>query len=260
MRKEKTMLNKWNLKVAEFASEEESRYTCQAIKVERGATVATNGHYLAWISRPDVSEEGFPVVDGFSNNGSTADFESILLDADTAKDVAKALPKKTTIPVLANAPIHVKQTDAGAAPVLCVTDLQSPRIFQPKPIAGQFPRYENVFPTGEVKTRFAVSASYLAKIAKFAADFNGKPQSQKLLVTVYDDSTPVRFDVQRPDDAQGATFLLMPIRLDEADKNGAVPANCYGAKRKEAETAPAEVKMTTPYGKIEPPAETAAAD
>jgi hypothetical protein len=219
------MLNKWNLQAAQFVSKESSRYTLNGIHVRSDATVATNGHYLAWVSTsPDRKAEDFPLVDGVGP--ATDSYDPFLLDRDAALEIAKALPKKTTIPVLAYAAVSVE--DGKTA--ITVTDLENPRTFRPRKMEGQFPRVEAVFPTKAPVVRFALSATYLAQIAKFAADFNaGREASDPVYITVYSPEDAVRFDVERSDTEQGATFLLMPIRMEKDD----VPYT-YGWKEREA--------------------------
>jgi hypothetical protein len=56
------LLNKHNLAVSAFASQEESRYTLKAIQVTERETVATDGHILARVSNPNIKPEQFPSI------------------------------------------------------------------------------------------------------------------------------------------------------------------------------------------------------
>ena len=224
------MLNKYNFKVREFASKEQSRYTLQAIQVTREATVATDGHKLMWVSTPAVEAKDFPVVPGAPP--ATNEFDPFLLDSDTAKIIERALPRKDTYPVLLNAALGYEVRDNLASmPVVTVTDLQTPQSFRPRRVDGTFPNYEAVIPRGEVKVRFAVNAGYLAEIAKFAKDFTGDSQCHKVVVTVYDKHTAIRFDAHNSDTDQGMTALLMPLRIEDNDD----VVNSYGYKQRQAE-------------------------
>lgn len=169
------MLNKANFIVTEFASKEESRYTLQAIQVRPEATVATNGHYLAWVSTDGQDPANFPVIEGFP--GGDKYWKPFLLDVESAKQIAKALPKKTTIPVLQYAAVHVngvtvespdgtktQDQDKGIQSVsLAVTDLERPQVFRPRVPEGTFPNFQAVIPDWEKDVAFeiTVDARYL---------------------------------------------------------------------------------------------------
>lgn len=205
------MLNKWNMKVAEFAaSRKESRYMLQAIQVAPDATVATDSHMLCWVSANNHKAKDFPAVDGAPELQDK--FATFLLDTDTAKDVAKRLPKRTTIPILANVGISVATSDAGTQATLVTTDLERPVVLRPRPVEGRFPNWQMVMPNyDKPKFRVTVNAAYLAKIAKAYADFV-KEHDRNLPVTVsfYGDDKAIRFDGTNGE--QGMTCVLMPIR------------------------------------------------
>lgn len=252
------MLNKANFLVTEFVSKEESRYSITAIQVRPEATVATNGHYLAWVSTDGQDPANFPVVEGF--DGGQKDFVPFLLDVESAKAISKALPKKTTIPVLQYAPVHVngvtvespdgsKQEDAskGVKSVsLCVTDLERPQVFRPRVPEGQFPNFQAVIPDWERDVAFeiTVDARYLATIAKQAAEFIGKdkPHAELRMKFYKQEVIPaekasdgkkrtydraIRFDATNAN-GQGMTCVLMPMR-SEGDMPGT-----YGYKERQA--------------------------
>lgn len=227
------MLNKWNLKVSEFASKEASRFTLHAIRVAPDATVATNGDYLAWVSTPtDRQASSFPAVDGFPTPSD--DFKPFLLPSDAAKLVEKALPKKTTIPTLDSAAIAMNgDNPEEPKPVIAVTDLENPQVFRPHVPAGHFPNFDAVMPKWEdAKFRITLNASYLALIAKAFADFTKHSDTRgtmPVVLSFYDEQRAMRFDGHNTDTNQGMTCVLMPIR-DNADK-----LNTYGYSERHAE-------------------------
>lgn len=234
------MLNKANFLVTEFASKEESRYALTAIQVRPEATVATNGHYLAWISTDSADPQNFPVVEGFE--GGQKHFKPFLLDVESAKAIAKALPRKTTIPVLQYAAVHVngvtvespdgtktQDQDKGIQSVsLAVTDLERPQVFRPRVPEGQFPKFEQVIPDWEKDVAFEISVdpAYLATIAKSALDFQKGKAKPILRMKFYTPDKAIRFDATN-DNGQGMTVVLMPMR-DEKDLPGT-----YGYKERE---------------------------
>src|SRR5271167_1770826 len=93
------LVNKHNLALADFAAKEESRYTLHGIQITTEETVVTDGHVLARVTLPAVETKNFPIIEGFTPNG----FTGCLLPTEACKEIEKALPKKTKIPILANA-------------------------------------------------------------------------------------------------------------------------------------------------------------
>lgn len=226
------MINKWNLKAVEFASREESRYTMQVILVRPEATIATDGHMLAWVSTAPIRSENFPEVPHAPR--AQDDFAPFLLATDAAQTIAKALPKKTNIPALMCAGVAVKDGQA----IVTVTDLETPQTFRPAKVTGQFPQWERFMKEGDTpKATFTLNPALLARVAKFAAEFGGDRASVK--VSYYGDGEAIRFDVTREETEQGATILLMPMR-DSGDVRHSYGWDAREAKReaeREAEKA-----------------------
>lgn len=220
------MLNKRNLAVAQFASKEASRWVMQAIKVDKDATVATDGHRLVWVSKPSSKSVDFPTVDGFEGGQDDASF---LLDADAAKAIEKVIPK-SKIPILNNAAVRVD----GEQAIVCVTNLDNPQVFKPRPVSGQYPNFDMVMPKDAPTFQIAVNAEYLAQIAKFAAQFS---DNHKVVLSFYGttaDNKPMRFDAS--DGEQGMTAVLMPLR----DGAKATMVGTYGHVEPTAEPEPVE--------------------
>jgi DNA polymerase III sliding clamp (beta) subunit (PCNA family) len=225
------MLNRHNLRVAEFASDDASRISLNGILVSPEATVATNGHYLAWVSTPTgQSVDSFPIVAGAP--ALTDTFKPFILGTDAARDIAKSLPKKTTIPILANAGIGFE----AEKPVIVTTDLENPKVFRPHALEGQFPNFDVVMPKDKPTFQITVNSEYLAKIAKAFSDFQPKT-SKGLRMSFYDKGSSIRFDAVNGDTGQGMTAVLMPIRDDFAP----LP-HTYGWKKPEKPEAPKKDK------------------
>lgn len=223
------MLNKHNLSIASFASKEESRYTLQGILVTPKATVATNGHYLVWVSdAKDRKAKDYPQVLGFA--GASDTFTPFILSRDAALAIAKVTPSKERIPILN----HVAVAKDGNA--MAVTDLERPQVFPVRHVEGKFPQYEVVIPKYEdAVARITLSAEYLAQIAKQFAGFADK-RNTPVTLSFYkhgenDDigTNSVRFDAVSADGNQGMTAVLMPIR-DASDY-----AHTYGWTEREAQ-------------------------
>jgi hypothetical protein len=219
------MLNKNNLKVAQFASKEESRYCLSGIQVRADATIATNGALLVWTSKAPGDSSTFPLIDGAP--APQENHAPFVLGAEQAKAIEKAIPRKPAHEILGNAAVAV---DPEGKPTISVTDLESPQIFRPAPLGGKFPEWEYVMPKGKPVFQIGLSAAYLAQIAKFAAEFHAgrDPGAACLRLSFYSEDNkkavsgwkPVRFDIENADKTQGMTAVLMPMRIDEKESVG----------------------------------------
>ena len=96
------MLNRHNLNIARLAAKDESRYMVTGVRVSPSETIATDGRQLTRVTTPKFKADDFPVKDGFK---PTTTFEPFILPAQSALAIAKALPKKSTLPILLNAAI-----------------------------------------------------------------------------------------------------------------------------------------------------------
>ena len=243
------MLNKHNLTIASFASKEASRYTLQGILVTPDATVATNGHYLVWVSNSlERKAEDYPQIPGFV--GASDTFTPFILGRDAALAIAKVTPYKEKIPVLNHVAV------AADSSQIAVTDLERPQVFPVKSVQGQFPRYEMVVPKFEdAVVRVSVNAEYLAQIAKQFAGFVSDDRNKKVTLSFYADKGTsddqlegidrnvgehsIRFD--GTNDGQGMTAVLMPIRTSE-DQVGTYGWAEREAKRKAEREAEEEAR------------------
>src|SRR5215469_8657246 len=112
------MLNRHNLNIAKLAAKEKSRISLQNIYVTPEATIETDGHQLISVTRPPVDKEQFPVKDGDSFTAVGNEHSPFMMSAVDALNIAKALPKKSPIPVILNAAIgEVNQQDSRVVPI-----------------------------------------------------------------------------------------------------------------------------------------------
>jgi hypothetical protein len=201
------LLTKSELALAALASKDASRYTLQAIAVDKQETVVTNGHYLLAVEHTAQPDSDFPAVDGAvpaSPNG-----KPILLTAESATAALKALPKKTPIPTLDNALL----AENGK---LVTTDLTNTQTFAGH-VEGTFPNWQMVVNQDKKpKAQVVLSAQYLKLIAAYLEKHGKGEDSTPVRITVYDDSTAVRFDC-RTEDGRNILAVLMPIRYNAED-------------------------------------------
>ncbi len=198
------LLNKHNLAVTDFASDEEPRYSLKAIKVTPGYTAATDGSILAIVTVPKTKADQFPTVPGFTPNGH----KPFLLAKDICQKILKVLPRKTNIPVLKNACVSVD--DEGNAQ-LAVTDLHNSQVFQQRPIEGNFPKLNAVFPKHPV-LKISFNAEYLLTIAKMVSKF-ANVRLPAVTLEFYGPDKAMKFTATSDDGDQKLIGLLMPVRI-----------------------------------------------
>lgn len=209
------LYNRFNFGVAVFAQKDNnSRYTQNAIRIEQDRTVATNGYYLAIVTVPKDEVRNFPDVPGHQTVPIT---KPVLFPVDVALNLAKEMPKKTTIPILQNAaPLAVPDDEAGIERIGFVwTDLSTAHPTITRAVAGQFPDYTKYASTTEPLKVIRLSVPYLLTIAKFMQDFvkSNRGYDQSVDITIpEDDGAPVEFAAHNSDTDQDAKVVLMRMR------------------------------------------------
>jgi len=203
------MLNKHNLDIAQFATKE-ARYTMQAILVAPHETIVTDGHRLVRVSTPDIPAAQFPKPD--DTFAASDSFKPFLLPAETAKAIAKAVPRKTIIEALSCIAVDGARTDANGTAHLAVTDLETFNPFTVRKPDGQFPNYIAVVPDpAKAELTISVNASYLAELARAAASFQKDGRRDPVLtMRFYGVDKALRMDCEK--DGQQWSAVLMPIR------------------------------------------------
>jgi hypothetical protein len=208
------LVNKRNLELAKLASKEESRYQLSAILLTEAETVVTDGHILARVSLPEHKPEQFPVIEGFTPNGSNRD---ALIPREAALDAAKRITKKTSIPILTCAAVSVddKPKDASgdeaksATVTIATTDLDTHHITPTREPEGCFPNWHVIWPK-EAKLEIVLDCKLLIGLLQQAAQFG-----QYARFRFYGPDKAVRIDTQKNDDGQEFNALLMPARMDK---------------------------------------------
>jgi hypothetical protein len=231
------LLNKHNLAVAKFASQEESRYAIRAVLITENETVATDGHMIARTTLPAIDAARFPEVPGFNVSREKTVQPDTLLPVDAARAIEKSLPKKETIPVLNYAAISAE----GDNIVVAVTDLAKPQVSTIRKVEGSFPNWQAVFGApGETEKEYekrlerhqewppvftgylpvvadiTIDAKLLKRLADYAVSFAGsKDGPQAVRLRVWTQNHALRFDMSNSDTGQECSGLIMPIRPDK---------------------------------------------
>lgn len=206
------LLNKHNLKIERFASEEKSRHTINAVCVTKKCTVATDGHLLVAVTLPDRGDSAFPHLPGFETSPNPD--EPILLKRKTSKAIVSSIPRSENLPILEHA--CVSHVDGKTR--VATTDLEVSRIFVGCEESGTFPQWECALPSGPAKFEIAVNPSLLAEIAKFAGEFVGGTGVMRIQFFAAD--KPLRFDAENIFTEQGMTAALMPMRCSSTFPKG----------------------------------------
>lgn len=215
------LLNRTVLSLAKLASKDESRYTLLAIAVEKDIAAVMQGHYLVTVTHPKYSgdapiEQSYPVTDGLTHR-TIKDSEVVLVHKDAALAALKSLPKKSNIPILANAAM----SEDGR---LVTNDLAAVASFKHE-VGGTFPNWRQVVPDAPVAFDVCLDPTYLELLMKFFKESLGDARNKTVRLTLYKDDKPmsdgrripraVRFDA-RTDEGQEITAILMPIRGEDS--------------------------------------------
>lgn len=164
----------------------------------------TNGHYLVRVSACSIEDKDFPVVPGMGDGAAT----EYLIPGEVLTKAAKDVSHKSSIPVLQT--LHVGTT--GEKTVLTSTDLDSPQVRTFQTPDAKFPPCDKVIPEdSEERLKFALSATYLKKLAAFA-EKHGNERSTPIQFSVDPKAgSPVRM-VFRGQDGEEILIVLMPTR------------------------------------------------
>lgn len=139
---------------------------------DRVRAVATNGHWLAVYETTGHKAQDFPNVPGEPKD--IRPVPRMLLPPKLVEDLAKALPKKQTIPILECARVDLESTMRGLCPAGTVTDLESPRVLRhAEPMETDYPSWEKVVPSDDSTADMVLSSQYLKEIATLARALNG---------------------------------------------------------------------------------------
>lgn len=243
------LLNKNNLRIAELASKEKSRYTLAGIHVTGQGTAVTDGHVAVRVSPPgkdaNCDDKHFPAIEGVDPLANPA----FILDADVAKRIANAIPKGVFIPVLSH--VLVGETTRGTV-TFAVTDLDNPQTFQPKNLVGEFPKLDTVWPKdGDEVFTIQASAEHLIAVLKQIVAFGGTKvtPSDHALVTLkfYGPMVAMRLQAGDKDTGQTLDAIVMPAHTPDAMPKTCSAGHSTGLPQlgPEAKT----WKLTAPDGK-----------
>jgi len=157
-----------SLAVVHGASDEDTRPVLTGVYLDpNGDTIGCSGHVLFRVSKPTLDAADFPVRKGVTPR--QIDKAGIIMPKETARAVAKQIPKKTMLPVLEHA-----QLVAGTASdtvALLTTDLENDHVANFKPIKDPYPNYRRTMPQ-EKAYKVPVTSEPQARCANCEQTFN----------------------------------------------------------------------------------------
>lgn len=206
------MLNVHNLTLANLCSKEASRFTLNGILVTPECTVVTDGHQLTIVDTPAFpAEEQTPLICG---KPILRTWKPFILGADHALELAKAIPKKSFMPVLCNAYL----LECGEENVTFGIGLSEQdgtgRTLTFPILAGNFPDYHRVLPK-ELPFTINLSALLLSDLTTFTHRMvRTKHRGGQISLSIKNNTSAVQMD-SFTEDNQRVRAILMPMREDK---------------------------------------------
>lgn len=181
------LLNQKAFKLINAASTDPTRPNIAGVYLdEDGSAIATDGHMLVRFVDPCPTDpKDYPVMEGCDPT-SDGKLKPVLIPRDTCQQILRAIPKKTTMPVLQTVALDVEKTNETGAPVLGINDLSSQQVFRPRKEDYGYPEYKKVVPTNKAKAEIGLAINLLERFCK----------TMKALDVRY-----VKFEIREPTEA-----------------------------------------------------------
>ena len=208
------MLNRHNLNIVKLAAKQESQHQLTGLRVEPGRTSVTDGVRLMTVTTPGFPIADYPDLSGTLGVKPTKQFEPFTMDAETALKIAKAIPKRSSIPILGVAVVGEASNANGSAQI-AVTDLENPQVFSTAKLDGQYPDIDRVIPAKGTKplVKIGLDARMLAGMLQQVVSFHDdvrKGQEVYCELSIYGPEVAMRLDCHN--NWQEMVGVLMPCR------------------------------------------------
>jgi hypothetical protein len=200
------MFNKSNLAVAACASK---RGFGDSVLFYEGGTIATNGHLLMKVSRPEGDIADAPLVMG---ERPTSEFAEFCVSPEDIKTVQKGISKKETgsFPILKNAFVIVK----GGETKLAATDLSSDvavRTLDAEAFNKRAKEPEKMVPDKSPVLEIKFNGNSLSVIVDaFRKALDGQ-HNNPIVFKFWDDCSPALLEAERFETGQKIIGLIMPM-------------------------------------------------
>ena len=185
-------------------SADNTRMALQAINVCPEHVEASDGHVVIRIPHDRIDPADFPIVPGAPTEAPS----TFLLPVDTAKVLLKALPKKSTMPILTYAQVGVRDGSVVGA----VTDLDTATVPTARLPESTFPSLDKVIPQRSAPL-FALGVPALECLIK-AAKATGADLPILQFYTPKDRDSVIRVEIRLPGSDTPIIAAIMPCRKD----------------------------------------------
>jgi len=187
-----------------FAAKDAARYALNGVCLSERGIEASDGRRAVRISWLDERPDEFPTVGQQPSNGATLPDGGIIMPLESAKAIAKALPKASRIPVLTRALLDVEASSREKA-VAYTTDLENTRKHEARALDGEFPDLSECIPSSTPVVTFGVNAKLLAEVAKALSLLD-----EQITIQVRSGTEPIVFHATSQD-GEHAVAMLMPM-------------------------------------------------
>jgi len=205
------LLTKPELELAKCAAED-SRFALGCLAVTPTHTEISDGHkVIRWTPAERLPDEEFPTNEATAHLSEPQPESRFLIPAAAALSAAKAIPKRTTQPILSRVKFGV--ADTGGI-VLAATDLEAWNVQRVAPDVGAWPRTDRVIPlASKVKATVVLGVDHLEAICQRAKAFG----ITGLRLDIIGPEQAVTLSAHRDDmgngtDAGEFLCVLMPMR------------------------------------------------
>ena len=202
------MLNKNNLKIANFCSTSQVKPELTGIFVEPNQTSATDSFILIQVSTPKIDIADFPTLP--SGQKPKSNFQPFILPANKAQEIEKNIPVKQSLLILENAVVIGQKKGVVE---IATTDLEEAKIAQIHAIEGKYPEVKEILAEKGKYIEIILNPAFLAKIANYFKNFSKNPNiTMKVPFSPYGEKNtpPIKFEAEN--DGQTAIALLMPCQ------------------------------------------------
>lgn len=196
-----------SLAVKRACSKDETRPALQNVLLDNGVALATDGHVLFRVGATKQYQE----PDDCPKIGITPKNSRVLIYKDSADQLLKAIPKKSSLPVLHGfwtGTNGSKEIQAVATDLDCNTAV---RTSEP-----EYPDIEKTWPEGEPYFEVAISGTILKQLAEFVKQARPENPNQNIKLTFRkEQGKAICFDAGTNDRGQKIDGLIMPLRIAE---------------------------------------------
>jgi len=228
----KTLLSGKQLDLHKLTVQDKGFPAGSGILIEGDEATVTNGKYLVTVKNTSKAQ-----ADDFPQNGVTwkGKPSRFLLDAQTAKDARKTIPKGKHLPsTIKHAAIGMIDKDGETVPLVQTTDYQDFNNYEPVDMGNRFPntKEKGIIPDFRDESKYqriGIDASYLVAILKELQTY----RKDKSIVTLYlckkdkkirggkrypstvlkAEHQPMAITAQDDDLENEAMAIIMPVRL-----------------------------------------------